>query len=166
VLSGSNISLRRNGREVLSYRGLRAWDASARELPSRMQVDGSHRIRLTVETRNAVYPIIVDPWIQQQNLPVPPSGHSMFEFPPTDSVSISGNTMVIGAQGDSIAHGGAYILIRDGSGWSVQQKLTAPDAAPINTFGDTVAVYGDTVAIGCSFTDMYGFQPESAPRAI
>ncbi len=55
------------------------------------------------------------------------------------SVSISGDTAVIGASGDDDngdASGSAYVYVRSNGVWSEQQKLTASDGAQ----GITLAV--------------------------
>ena len=69
------------------------------------------------------------------------------------SVAVSGDTAVIGADGDddkSNESGSAYIFIRaaeDGT-WSQHAKLTAADGAVGNVFGWSVAVSGDTAISG------------------
>jgi FG-GAP repeat len=70
-----------------------------------------------------------------------------------DSVAIDGDTVVVGAPGDSNASGSAYVFVRSGSSWTQQQKLTASDAAQGNSFGASVAIDGDTVVVGASLDD-------------
>jgi len=73
------------------------------------------------------------------------------------SVALSGDTALVGAYGDSIAHigqGSAYIFTRTGAAWSQQTKLIAPDAAPDDAFGFSVAISGDTALVGASFDDV------------
>jgi hypothetical protein len=67
------------------------------------------------------------------------------------SVSVSGDTVVVGAYGnDDVADlaGSAYVFVRAGGVWTEQTKLTASDAAAIDLFGQSVSVNGDIVAIG------------------
>ena len=62
------------------------------------------------------------------------------------SVSISGNTAIVGAYGASATNadqGVAYIFVRTNSIWSFQQKLTASDGAVNDLFGFGVAIDGD-----------------------
>ena len=70
------------------------------------------------------------------------------------SVAVSGNTAVIGAYLDDHAGGtntgSAYVFVRSGGVWTQQAKLIASDAADFDTFGDSVAVSGNTVVIGAS----------------
>src|SRR5207248_8207095 len=49
-----------------------------------------------------------------------------------------------------VAGGSAYVFARSGGVWTQQQKLTASDAAPGDTFGYSVAISGDTVIVGAS----------------
>ncbi len=64
------------------------------------------------------------------------------------SVAISGETLVVGAEGKSSYRGAAYVFTRFGSTWSPQQTLTASDAAQWHYFGRSVAISGDTVVVG------------------
>jgi hypothetical protein len=130
----------------LRYAGLRAIDARGRTLPSRLQVRGSE-IRLIVEDRAAQYPLVVDPtWTQQQELT---AAGGVWERDFGSSVSVSGDTAVIGAyEGGSVDQGAAYIFVRSGGVWSQQQELTASDGVQDDAFGYSVSVSGDTAVIG------------------
>jgi len=71
------------------------------------------------------------------------------------SVSISGNTVVVGADGadvdSKIAQGAAYIFVQPAKGWTNMTqtaKLTATDGAAKSYFGSSVAMREDTVVIG------------------
>jgi hypothetical protein len=69
------------------------------------------------------------------------------------SVSVSGDTVVVGAYGDDDAgsdSGSAYVFVRSGGMWTEQTKLTASDAAASDNFGQSVSVSGDTVVIGAN----------------
>jgi len=69
------------------------------------------------------------------------------------SVSVSGDTVVIGALGEDSAgdaSGSAYVYVRTAGGWIQQQKLTASDAAANDRFGRSVAIDGNTIVIGAS----------------
>jgi hypothetical protein len=68
-----------------------------------------------------------------------------------NSVAISGNTAVVGANGDGDAgdeSGSAYVFVRSGGAWTQQAKLTASDAARSDFFGASVSVSGNTIAVG------------------
>ncbi|MGQ0620177.1 MAG: Calx-beta domain-containing protein [Panacagrimonas sp.] len=68
------------------------------------------------------------------------------------SVSVSGDTAVVGAPNDDIGtnsdQGSAYVFVRTASGWSEQARLIASDGAPGDLFGFNVAVSGDTAVLG------------------
>ena len=76
------------------------------------------------------------------------------------SVSVSGDTMVVGAPYDdhsSTDSGSAYVFTRSSSGvWTQQQKLTASDAAVSDYFGTSVSVSGDTLVVGAPYDDNTG----------
>jgi len=101
-------------------------------------------------------------WTQQQKL-VPSDGESGDEF--GRSVSVSGDTVVVGAFADFTAGGltgSAYVFERSGTIWTQQQKLLASDGAPDDRFGYSVAASGDTVVVGAHGDDTTGSLSGSA----
>ncbi|VAW66988.1 hypothetical protein MNBD_GAMMA09-1450 [hydrothermal vent metagenome] len=79
------------------------------------------------------------------------------------SISVSGNTLVVGAvfessaattingdQNDNSAFspGAAYVFVRSASGWSQQAYIKASNAAGFDGFGTSTALYNDTLVIG------------------
>jgi len=75
------------------------------------------------------------------------------------SISISGDTMAIGAIGDDDAgsdSGAVYLFQRTGSGWEERAKLTAPDAAAGDSFGARVVLDGDTLGVSATWDDDHG----------
>ena len=79
------------------------------------------------------------------------------------SVSIDGDTMVVGANlddDDGTDSGSAYVFTRvtpgdPASGWTQVAKLTADDAAASAQFGMSVSIDGDTVVVGAHGTGAY-----------
>ena len=72
------------------------------------------------------------------------------------SVSVSGDTVVVGAQYDD-GSGSAYVFTRASDGnWTQQAKLTASDAGSSDYFGSSVSVSGDTVVVGAQYDDDNG----------
>jgi uncharacterized repeat protein (TIGR01451 family) len=67
------------------------------------------------------------------------------------SVSISGDSVVVGVPNRSNATGAAYVFVRSGGAWAQQQKLLAPDGGQNEGFGHSVAIDGDTVVVGTPF---------------
>ena len=82
------------------------------------------------------------------------------------SVSISGNTVVIGVDWDDdngSNSGSAYVFERGGAGnWSEVQKLTASDGAANDFFGRSVSISGETVVVGAYNDDDNGSSSGSA----
>jgi len=75
------------------------------------------------------------------------------------SVAVDGDTVVVGAEGDSdqgSLSGSAYVFIRNGGIWSQQAKLTASDGAFGDRFGSSVTLDGDTVLLGVRMDDDQG----------
>jgi len=137
-----------DGAAVLAYRGLTAWDATGRALPARLQLQG-HALRLQIEDAGARYPLVVDPFVEQAKLTAS-DGAAGDEF--GFSVAISGDTVVVGADGDNSDQGSAYVFVKPGGGWATTSaftaKLTASDGAAGDYFGASVAISGDTVVVG------------------
>ncbi|WP_420207802.1 FG-GAP repeat protein, partial [Candidatus Electronema sp. JC] len=81
------------------------------------------------------------------------------------SIAISGDTAVIGADGDDdngIDSGSAYVFVRATDGtWTQQAKLLALDGAAGDHFGFSVAVSGDTAVIGAYGDDDTGIDSGS-----
>ncbi|HJP00554.1 MAG TPA: FG-GAP repeat protein [Planctomycetota bacterium] len=80
------------------------------------------------------------------------------------SVSISGDTAVVGASRDDdfgSDSGSAYVFVRSGTTWSQEAKLTASDAAAGDWFGHSVSVDGATAVVGSPYRDNWGL-PGSA----
>jgi uncharacterized protein (TIGR03437 family) len=72
------------------------------------------------------------------------------------AVAISGDTAVVGAPQDDetgIDQGSVYVYVRDGAGWTLQQKLTAAGGDLFDHFGYAVAVKGDALAVGAPYDD-------------
>lgn len=70
------------------------------------------------------------------------------------AIAVDGDTLVAGAHLDNVAgrdSGAAYIYVRFGTQWIIQQKLTTPDISPEGRLGAAVAIDGDTVVVGAPF---------------
>ena len=80
-------------------------------------------------------------------------------------IAVSGNTLVVGAALDvtnGVIGGAAYVYVRDGHTWSLQQKLFASDRADFDQFGIAVDVVGDTIVVGAHGDNDEGFQTGAA----
>lgn len=64
------------------------------------------------------------------------------------SVTISGDTIAVGAVNETNEAGAVYIFTRSGNTWTEQLKLTAFDRQALDEFGTSVALEGDVLAVG------------------
>jgi hypothetical protein len=74
------------------------------------------------------------------------------------AVALSDDTALVGASLDDVDangdQGSAYVFIRSGTNWSLQQKLNAADGAVSDHFGNSVALAGDTLLVGANQGDV------------
>ena len=73
-------------------------------------------------------------------------------------VAISGDTIVVGAFGNSNYTGAAYVFERNAGGmdsWGQVQKLTASGGSIHDFFGEFVDISGDTIVVGAPMADSY-----------
>ena len=64
------------------------------------------------------------------------------------AVAMAGDTLVVGAPGADADDGAAYVLVRSGGTWLEQAELAPPAGPGGGSFGASVAVSGDTIAVG------------------
>ncbi|MBL8212921.1 MAG: hypothetical protein JNK87_19555, partial [Bryobacterales bacterium] len=133
-------------------------------LPAFFQSHGNS-IHLRFSDAGAVYPITIDPIIQQAYLKA--SNAAARANSAGDNfgaaVAISGETVVVGApyessnaagvngnQGNTSLNGSgaAYVFVRNNGTWTQQAYLKASNSAFFANFGATVAISGDTIVIG------------------
>jgi hypothetical protein len=73
------------------------------------------------------------------------------------SVSISGDTAIVGALFDDVGangnQGSAYVFTRTGTTWNQQAQLTATGGAANDNFGVSVGISGDTAIVGAYLGD-------------
>jgi uncharacterized repeat protein (TIGR01451 family) len=147
----------RGGAVQVRYAGLKAWDADGRPLDSRLQVAG-REIRILVDAGTARFPVTVDPtFVHELQL----LGHGdLSELNGTgfgSAVAIEGDTAVVGAfqQAGTVGSGvgAAYVFVKTGGYWVLQQKLVALDGSPGDQFGTSIALSADTVVVGSPYED-------------
>jgi len=138
----------RSGEVAVHYAGLRAWDATGRELAASLSSDRG-RLSILVDDREAAYPVVVDPWIATE-LAKLVAGDASMRGQLGFSVALSGDRAMIGAPRDDNAGGtnagAAYVFDRNQGGigfWGEVVKLTASDGAPSDGFGASVSMSGD-----------------------
>jgi len=67
------------------------------------------------------------------------------------AVALSGDTALIGAHKDDdngTSSGSAYVFVRTGGVWTLQEKLLATDGNNNDAFGGSVSLHGETAVIG------------------
>ena len=95
-------------------------------------------------------------WLEVEKLLCPPIFHASddhFGY----SVSLSGNTALVGAYGDDNGSGSAYIFQKDQGGpnaWGLVVRITAADGSWWDSFGNSVAIDADTAIIGAFLHDI------------
>ena len=155
------------GAPVVTYAGLKVWDADGKVLPSRFVAGPSGGIILRVDESSARYPITIDPIAQQAYLKPNAVGTTQAGDTFGASVAVSGDTVVVGAfkedssttgvnstPNESAADAGAvYVFVRSGSTWSQQAYLKASQVTAGDQFGYSVALSGDTLVVGATFED-------------
>ena len=143
------IALTREGRRVLRYTGLAASDARGHALRSWLSLDG-HHILLHVDARGALFPVRVDPLVQEETLPGEgEEGNGLLGA--SVALSSDGNTALVGAPRDNANKGTAFVFTRTGSVWKQQgPRLTGTEGVGFPAFGQAVALSanGNTALIG------------------
>lgn len=72
------------------------------------------------------------------------------------SVSVSGDTALVGAYGERLGSSGAgaaYVFTRSGTSWMQQAKLVSSDPEFGDGFGWAVSIDGDTALVGARYED-------------
>jgi hypothetical protein len=146
------------GETVLRYEGLAAADATGRALSARLVATGS-ALAIEVEDRGAAYPVTIDPLLVSQQAKLV---HRTIEGVEANawsgfSVAVDLDTALVGAPGDDlpvgIDGGSVYVFTRSGTTWTQQAVLVAGDGAEEDTFGQSVALAGDTALVGAYADD-------------
>jgi hypothetical protein len=93
-------------------------------------------------------------WAQTAKLkPKQPVEASLFGC----ALALDNDTLIVGAQHDPTVaeHGGsATVFVRQGNTWTEQQRLAAPKPSAQGTFGYSVALRGDRIAVGSPRADI------------
>ena len=150
------------GTAVVNYGGLKAWDATGRPIAAHMEGRG-RRVVIEVDDAGARYPVTVDPIAQQAYIKASNTdAYDNFGY----SIAMSGDTVVVGAPGedssavtvnpgaageannDAADVGAAYVFVRLFGAWRQQAYLKAFRHGLFDIFGTSVAISGDTIAVG------------------
>jgi hypothetical protein len=93
-------------------------------------------------------------WARQAELAAP-GGAQGDDFGASVALSAGGGTALVGAWGHNNTIGAAYLFARGGTSWARQAELAAPDGAPHDHFGFSVALAGNgsTALVGADGYD-------------
>lgn len=145
---------------LLTYAGLKSWDATGRPLESRFVEGGAGAFSIEVDVKGATYPVTIDPTVQNAYLK---HSHSDADDFYGRAIAIDGNTAVVGAyleasgvttiNGDASDNtasqrGAAFVYFRSGNTWTQQAYLKA--SVTTSRFGSSVAISGDTIVVGAA----------------
>ncbi|MDZ4289065.1 MAG: choice-of-anchor D domain-containing protein, partial [Prosthecobacter sp.] len=97
-------------------------------------------------------------WVQQAQLMA--SDAAAFDLF-GQSVSMSGQTLLVGAMGDDATAAGeergcAYVFLRVGKVWGQQAKLVPDDVANMDYVGHSVSLFGNVALVGSDGADLPG----------
>lgn len=154
------------GATVLTYAGLKVWDADGKVLRSRFE-PASEGVRLLLDEREARYPITIDPIAQHAYAK---AGNPDINDNFGATIAISGETVVVGAYHEdgsgtgvnpadndlSADSGAAYVFVRNSGVWVQQAYLKASNTGSGDLFGCAVAIDGDTIVVGAYLEDGSG----------
>jgi hypothetical protein len=82
-------------------------------------------------------------WEQQALLTGLPAG-------PTGGSAIAGDLLVVGTGSDNGGRGSVHVYERAGGRWQAHSVLTASNPDPLDSFGDAVAIAGETIVVGAT----------------
>lgn len=151
------------GRLGLRYDELHAYDATGRKLPSELSADADF-IRIEVDDRQAVYPIVVDPLIATERWvlrPEDPQRPDLFGR----STVLGGNLALIGSPGDvvgGIKSGSVRAFELQGDVWIEQDRLLPTNPANDDIFGSALTLGGNRAVVGAKKRDANGFDSGAA----
>ncbi len=158
-----------NGDTRIRFEKLLVEDATGQRLPARMQLEANrygNRLAYVIDDREAVYPLTIDPTFVQQAYLKASNTDPLDIF--GDTVAMSGDTVVVGAFGESSNatgvngdqtnnlasnSGAVYVFVRSGGTWFQQAYLKASNTDVNDFFGSSVAISGDTLVVGARFED-------------
>ena len=98
-------------------------------------------------------------WIEQQRLTAPDAG-LLTGF--GVAVGVEGDTVVVGAVGSDGSSGAAYVFVREGVSWTLQQKLTGGEEGWLSNFGVGVGIKAGTIVVGAHNDSAAGYSAGAA----
>jgi hypothetical protein len=139
---------------AMRYDGLLVTDARGRVLRSWLALRDGHLL-IRVDDRGAVYPVRVDPLIQQGEALSGGGGIGASAFGRSVALSANGDTALVGGPVDDGGVGAVWVFTRSGSTWTQGPKLTGGGESGEGSFGSSVALAaeGSIALIGAPLDD-------------
>lgn len=142
-----------NQATVLNYDKLFVFDANNVKQPAHFVVEGQ-QIQIVVDDRAAQYPLTIDPLVSRAiTYATPAVSYERLG----SSVDIYNGVMVVGAPeatiNSQVRAGAVYVFTRNGTAWTLQQRIENPNPSQNDYFGRSVAIHGDVIAIGSPYED-------------
>jgi len=158
-----------HGSTVLLYDQLAVHDANGRRLPAHFELtvpsstlDPRPSLAILIDATGACYPLTVDPLLHGEVAILHASDKQEYDRFGW-SVSLSGDTLVVGADGEDGGAGdpagycgAAYVFERNQDGadnWGEVAILHASDKQASDGFGGSVSLSGDTLVVGADGED-------------
>ena len=149
--SGTSVTLARaDGSSSLVYGGLMAYDAAGSAVPARIVASGG-TLSILVDDSDAVYPLTVDPYVQQARVAGSPDKPLQY-FGKAVAMTPSGTVAAIAATSSppTSIRGSVYIFTTNGTAWTRGAELTSSDGVAGDEFGTSLALSADgsTLVVG------------------
>ncbi|MGB6223339.1 hypothetical protein [Haloferula sp.] len=160
------------GEAALNYRGLLVLDATGRPLPAALEVadgedTGTWELAIHVEDRDAVYPLMIDPFLTTKNddlISISPEASELFGF----TLSMSGNLLAVGiprfdsAAGDDSGAVDLFEFNEVVQAWTHLKRLFPANPTFEGFFGFALELDGDTLIVGAPEESPSGLQSGAA----
>lgn len=115
--------------------------SSSTAVPAALQPALRNALKRDAGTASTVDPLV---WVEQKVTAASGAANDEFGY----SVSISGNTALVGAYKGNGGTGAAYVFSQSGGVWSETAKLVASDAASGDQFGWSVSLSAGSALVG------------------
>ena len=137
--SGDSCTCRTVGEEQsVSLTALQNYCVADEEMRLQVQRRGILQLRRAPETT----------WLFRASPSAGESASAAGEF--GAALASDGDTLVVGATGENDFAGAAYVFVRDRVGFRQQARLVGHNTESLDYFGYSVAISGDTIAVGAS----------------
>lgn len=151
-LAGLALALLAAALGLMAWRpGVRLWSPQTLSGVNRLPPDARLAIARLLNAEDATLPALSIEslaWIERAKLTAS-DGAQLAVF--GSAIAMSGDTIVVGAGGDSADQGAAYVFTKPAGGWATlteTAKLTASDGVAEDWFGYSLAIEGDTIVVG------------------